>query len=490
MADVAELSPAWEAVAAGLRPFAHPPDWLLAQSDPERVAAALVEHVPELATREVVLTELEVRNVRTKRSSRRALYRMAVVEAGAAERILELRGELYPPGRPGPRAGSNRSALGSEGWRCYLPELRLELTVEPPDDEALPALRLLTDPVAARGLIEDAIRRGSPRYSGLRIEACRPRVMRYKPGSRCTVLYELRYPTEGDGCGPKLVVAKTYRDGDKGRTAYEGMRSLWASPLRTSGLVTLAEPLAFLPETNVLLQSGLPYELTLKQLLRGAMTTAGDEALAELSAYVSKAAVGLAALHTSGVRAAGAFTLGDELAETHAVVARLASLEPALRDAAAPLLARIGLLAAQCPAEPLVAAHGSFRPAQVLVDGGEIAFIDFDGFCAAEPALDLSLFCATLKDVGLRAVRERGDGEAPDPLRHIPKLEELCELILTRYEAAAAPVLRRRVALWETLHLLTAVLHCWTKARFDQLEHRLALLRYHLEASERVGATR
>jgi len=490
MADVAELSPAREAVAAGLRRFAHPPDWLLAQSDPERVAAALVEHVPELATREVVLTELEVKNVRIKRSSRRALYRVAVVEAGAAERILELRGELYPPGRHGPRAGSNGSALGSEGWRCYVPELRLELTVEPPEDEALPALRLLTDPVAARGLIEEAIRRGSPRYADLRIEACRPRVMRYKPGSRCTVLYELRFKGNSDGDGrPELVVAKTYH-GDKGRTAYDGMRALWASPLRTRGAVTLAEPLGFLPDTNVLLQSGLSHELTLKQLLRSAMTAGGDEALAELSAYVSKTAVGLAALHTSGVRATGAVTLGDELAETRAVVARLASLEPLLGDPAGPLLARIGSLAAQCPVGPLVATHGSFRPAQVLVGGGEIAFIDFDGFCAAEPALDLSLFCATLKDVGLRAVRERGDGEAPDPLRHIPKLEELCELFLTRYEIAAGPVSRRRVALWETLHLLTAVLHCWTKAKFDRLEHRLALLCYHLGASERVGATR
>jgi hypothetical protein len=313
--------------------------------------------------------------------------------------------------------------------------------------------------------------------------------MRYQPGSRCTVLYELRYATAGDGRGPKRVVAKTYH-GEKGRTAYDGMRALWASPLRTSGLVTLAEPLAFLPEANVLLQSGLSFELTLKQLLRGAMTAAGEEALAELSTYVSKAAVGLAALHTSGVHASDTFTLGDELDEAQAVVARLASLEPALRDAAAPLLARIGLLTARYPAGPLVAAHGTFRPAQVLVERGEIAFIDFDGFCAAEPALDLSLFCATLKDVGLRAARKRGDGETPDPLREMPKLEELCELFLARYEAAAAPVSRRRVALWEALHLLTAVLHCWTKAKLGRLDHRLPLLRHHLQSSELAGAAR
>jgi phosphotransferase family enzyme len=487
MGDVAQLSPTREAIAAELRGFAQPPDFLLALSEGERVAAALARHVPELATGELTLAEIEVEKVRIKESSRLALYRVAVVEAGGAgEQGLLLRGELLPPGLPVPRAGSNGAGLGREGWKCYLPELRLELVVEPEDDRALPALRVLTDPVAARDVLERALRQSSPRYAGLRIESCRPRVMRYERGSRCTVLYELRYPPEGDSDGPDVLVAKTHR-GSKGRTAYEAMQALWASVLPTSGAVALAEPLAFLPELNVLVQAGLPHELTLKQLIGSALAAESDDAREELSAYISKTAVGLAALHTSGVHAADKVTWEDELAEIHEVVERLATLAPAVQEAAGPLLASVGALADEHPADPLVSAHRSFRPAQVLLNGGEIAFIDFDGCCQAEPALDLALFCATLKDIGLEALRGRPDGEAPESLsRHMVTLDGLRELFLTCYETTV-PVSRTRVALWEALDLMTAVLHSWTKAKFDRLEPRLQLLRHHLRAGELSG---
>lgn len=484
MGDVAQLSPTWDAIAAPLRGFAHPPDCLLAVSDRERVATALVKHVPELATGELTLAEIDVEKVRIKESSRLALYRVAVVDAGGvAEQGLLLRGELLPPGLPVPRAGSNGAGFGREGWKCYLPELRLELVVEPEDDRALPSLRVLTDPVAARDVLERVLRPSSPRYAGLRIESCRPRVVRYERGSRGTVLYELRYPPDGDSDGPDVLVAKTHR-GSKGRAAYDAMQALWASALRTSGAVALAEPLAFLPELNVLVQAGLPHELTLKQLIGSALAAESDEAIEELSVYISKTAVGLAALHTSGVHAGDKVTWEDELAEIHEVVERLATLAPAVQEAAGPLLARVGALADEHPADPLVSAHRSFRPAQVLLHGSEIAFIDFDGFCLAELALDLGLFCATLKDIGLEALRGRPDGRAPEALhRHMATLNGLRELFLRRYETSA-PASRARVALFEALYLVTAVLHSWTKAKFDRLEPRLQLLRHHLRTGE------
>src|SRR5207248_9088057 len=97
--------------------------------------------------------------------------------------------------------------------------------------------------------------------------SCVPRVMRYKPGSRCTILYHLEYPPGPDAGWPELVVAKTYA-GDKGRIAWEGMRALWASPLARSSAVTIAEPLAFLPEMNVLVQGPIREEQTLHDLIR------------------------------------------------------------------------------------------------------------------------------------------------------------------------------------------------------------------------------
>src|SRR5262249_59720614 len=102
---------------------------------------------------------------------------------------------------------------------------------------------------------ESRIRANGPNHPGPRLESWAAKIMRYTPGSRCTVLYRLTYPAglaEGRGW-PELVVAKTYKGG-KGKHAYAGMRALWDSPFRRQGGVTLAEPLAYLPDLNVLVQ--------------------------------------------------------------------------------------------------------------------------------------------------------------------------------------------------------------------------------------------
>ena len=69
-----------------------------------------------------------------------------------------------------------------------------------------------------------------------------------------------------------------------------------------------------------------------------------------------------------------------------------------------PLVTRLEALRNVLPAGPLVPTHRSFRPAQILVHDDDIAFIDFDGTCQAEPGLDLALFRATLCDLSLRAL--------------------------------------------------------------------------------------
>src|SRR5439155_1653817 len=133
-------------------------------------------------------------------------------------------GSLIPPGLPEPDCAVHAAGLGSQGWRCYLPEMRLELRMEPPEN-GLPALPRLTDRETARELLEASIRAGAPAYADLRIEACTPKVMRHKPGSRCTVLYRLEYPA-GLGAGrpwPEIVVAKTHR-GNEGQNAYRARR--------------------------------------------------------------------------------------------------------------------------------------------------------------------------------------------------------------------------------------------------------------------------
>ena len=87
------------------------------------------------------------------------------------------------------------------------------------------------------------------------------------------------------------------------------------------------------------------------------------------------------------------------------------------------------------PAGPLVATHRSFRPAQILVDHDDIAFIDFDGFCQSEAGLDLALFRTTLCDLALRALtKDDVPLDAGERRECEVELDELCATFLAGYE--------------------------------------------------------
>jgi Phosphotransferase enzyme family len=476
-------------IVENLQLFAQLPGWLSAVVDQDRVRRALMQNIPEFASGELTLQDCDLKRVRVKKDSWTAMIRLKVAEPqNAGSRVVALRCTLIPPGKAEPTAVNGTAALGSDGWRLYLPELRLELEPEPAD-EALPTLPRLTDPEQARELLEQSIRAGSPAYPDLRIQSCIPRVMRYKPGSRCTILYRLQYGPDASDTWPDVVVAKTYQ-GDKGWIADEGMRKLWGSPLSKGDIVTIAEPLAYVPELKLLVQGPIREEQTLKELIRSALRDGTPEALEQLYQYMRMTAAGLAALHQSGAYHGETATWADEISEIREVIEQLGLSAPELVDAAAPLLRRLEQLDAQYPADPAVPTHRSFRPAQVLIHKGKIGFIDFDGFCQAEPALDVALFCATIKDIGLNTSPSGEEKEFQYPSdtalqARLTQVDAISEVFLTEYERLA-PISRQRVALWETLDILTDVLHCWTKVKPQRLANMMALLERHLRLSEQL----
>ena len=85
------------------------------------------------------------------------------------------------------------NSLGSKDWHAIIPALNLELWKKEPEG-VLSALELLTDPEQSRQYLMSRIRAASPAYKDLQIQACHPKVARYKPGSRCTIVYHLDYP--------------------------------------------------------------------------------------------------------------------------------------------------------------------------------------------------------------------------------------------------------------------------------------------------------
>jgi hypothetical protein len=516
-----------------------PPTWLANAVKPNLIRGALLRHAPEFASGQLRLRHCEVKRLRLREEKGvwSGIFLLAVdgLRAGLSQ-VVPVRGTLLPPGMTEPAAGTDGATFGREDWHCYLPELRLDLRAEPPEAE-LAALPQLTDPEQARALLEASIRVQSPAYRDLRLQACHPEVMRYKPGSRCTIRYQLEYPPSQPGTsnGPPLVVAKTYK-GDKGLHAYTSMQALWASPLGQSKTVAIAEPLAYLPELNVLVQGPIFEEATLKEQIRAALRDGSPAALRELERYLDKTARGLAELHQCGVRFGETVTWADELAEIVQRRNHLAKPLPELAELATPLLVRLQALAAQYPSDPAGPAHRSFRPAQVLLHQGEIGFIDFDGFCQAEPAMDMALFLTTVKNLSLNKTQkvlyrpwreallqeqpglttqiegtnietagEFAEGQHEDYASHnavtdseedepdsilmdpgqrlvrMQMAETLCANFLSEYEKYA-PISRERVVLWETLALLDDILGSWVKLKFGRLDNCMFLLERHLAA--------
>jgi Ser/Thr protein kinase RdoA (MazF antagonist) len=274
-------------------------------------------------------------------------------------------------------------------------------------------------------------------------------------------------------------VAKVY-EGDEGRHSYAAMTALWGSPLRFSSTVRIAEPLAFLPELNVVLQELVPGNISLKDHLKQAFAAGVAPGVAALTELVRKSGRGLAELHTCGAAAGPDVTADDQIAALRTAVTQL---DTALADSSAaiePLIQGLERVAVEIPAAPLVPTHRSFRPAQILLDGEDIALLDFDGYCRAEPGLDLSLFRTTLVDLCLRALE--ADDEAPSAevqRERQAQLDSLCASFLAGYEEVAA-VDRERLALWDAMTSAKDIVDCWRKVKFEHLDRRMEFLRQRL----------
>jgi len=466
-------------IVTSLAAFRELPDWLAAGMDPRRVHAALERHVPELRDGRIRLLGCTPDRLRAKGDEWLARYTLTVEEPDGVPREIVLVGNLWPPGRQSSSPASEADIdFGEPGWRCATAAPSLDLRVQTADD-ALPALPRLVDPAEAARLLEQVLEEAG--YGDVTITSCDPVVVRYKPGSRCTVVVGLGYDGRPvDRVPPDRVVLKTHQ-GEKGESAWEAMNVLWQHPGAWAHAVRLAEPLGYLPDERILVQGPVPEDCTLKDLARRAIAERDPNLLEKLRAALSTTARALAAVHGSGTSYGRTATLGEELDEVREVVDRLAGSVPALAPAARPLLSRLTELAQETIPDPAVSSHHDFRPAQVLLHGEGVGFIDFDGACMAEPALDLGRFRAKLRDIGISALGLDGTHHPVDVVEENLRLVDgLCEGFLAEYQEHSA-VSRDRVLLWETCDLLTSLLHAWSKVRLARVEARLAVLVHQVE---------
>lgn len=460
------------------------PVWLRGPLQSQRLLDALRGQTLEVKTGKYSLLDCKAKRLFLKDTSGswEGTFNLKVrTEPDGQEQNLLLHGRLTAPWLPvQPTSTSAAVPFGSPDWQCFLPELQLHLTVEQPEAE-LASLSQLVDPDQSRVLLESALHSNGHLPAGIPLSSCSPVILSYKSGSRCTIRYDLEFPGSQGEVSPRheTAIGKIYRKASKAQNAYEGMLALWQSPLAASERVAIAEPLAFLPEQKAMIQGAVPGEKSLEDLLKSSLDLYSPERMGELLSYVRKTAAGLAALHRSGVNFGKITRLDERFFQINDLVERLVVPFPEFRDTFTPLLDYLSTFAARHPEDSPVPTHGTFNPEQVLIQAEQISLIDFDDYSMAEPAKDVGLFRAAIKDTGMNALNGSVGNEEKVRRERMALLDDIADVFLAEYQIHA-PISEERVALWEALDYFRNCLHTWVKVKpaepdyaFFTLEHQL-----------------
>jgi glutathione synthase/RimK-type ligase-like ATP-grasp enzyme len=281
-----------------------------------------------------------------------------------------------------------------------------------PDDPGLPGLAAAVDPQPA-GELWQALERAALSISAGaagKLVAAAAEPVRYKPGGRCLVRYRLQLSGHGPGAASDEVdiYGKVFRGAADAEnlesvlcllSTIGEVRQAWSIPvslgvLRGLGLALTTDAAPAAGEAG--LEALRPTRI---------LTPQGRRASWYIPGYVLDAVGrGLAQLHQAAVDTAALPRRGP-VAEADRARQRIVQLADLYPEQAARLAAAaedvVAALSGQ-EATPIRFCHGGFKPSQLLIDRqGCVAVTDWDGACAADPALDLGYFLAYLRPPSL-----------------------------------------------------------------------------------------
>jgi hypothetical protein len=287
--------------------------------------------------------------------------------------------------------------------------------------------------------------------------AGRATVVRYHPGSRCTIRVEQDEHTR---------FAKVYAD-NRGRRVHHAGVGLWQAATRGQLELTVAEPDRWHSATRTLWQHELTGEPVLNRL-----SAPGGRLLAH---RIGRALASLTRVHLPVVDG----HLADGVAQMrrstrHA--AELSCLVPALAASAGELLARLAALHGAHGAREPRPIHGAAHPDQWLTGGSRLGLVDFDRLSIGDSEIDAGVFL--------------GDLAADGSLN--PSVAEISRAFLAGYEEVAGTLNRGLVLAYQVHQQLSSVLRAARSVRPDGDERAERKLRRALrtldEASNREMA--
>jgi glutathione synthase/RimK-type ligase-like ATP-grasp enzyme/aminoglycoside phosphotransferase (APT) family kinase protein len=290
-----------------------------------------------------------------------------------------------------------------------------------PADAALPALAACCDTTSQSQLLqalEQAARHqlGDPEW---RLVAASAEPVRYKPASRCVIRYSLSLEKQQEGGAIHKTLAifgKVYADVEQARNVQAIMQALYAEQIRAGQqFPLLPRPLGV---SDI---PGLAFNEAVQPTDAGEpenRVRTGNECFRFEAEYrrggeVSRLIVpeeelrltaqALAQLHTSMIQPVGSKrrTGAQEARRARERAALLARHNPQQADEVKQLAQRLATALEIQQPDTYRPAHGGFKSSQLLFHSHHAFVVDFDGFCLADPALDIGYFLAYLRPATL-----------------------------------------------------------------------------------------
>ena len=172
--------------------------------------------------------------------------------------------------------------------------------------------------------------------------------------------------------------------------------------------VSVPEALAILPEQRLWLQRRVPGTMA-SRLIRPGSDPALSFRIGQALAALPRAGGQLLDAARNGRPATGApidptrrWTLEDELDMLHGRLEKAAQARPAWAERIRALIPATRRLARRLPTTAPTGIHRDCYADQILVDGGQLTWLDLDLFCLGDPALDVGNFAAHLMEDALR----------------------------------------------------------------------------------------
>jgi Phosphotransferase enzyme family len=306
-----------------------------------------------------------------------------------------------------------------------VPELGISVQAFPADAR-LPALAASCD-TSEHGPMFQALQAAAQvqlRDTTWRLISASAEPVRYKPANRCVIRYRLVLErSAGDSPVRKnfTLFGKVYADAEQAESVQAMQQELYEEQVKAlsskiAGQVLhsplLPQPLGTIKTLGLTLneavQPATPEESMLTgvralqpQMLRGRGGEIRDVVIPDEELRLT--AVALAGLHTSGVRPSEGppRTGAKEAKRARERASLIAAHNPGQAEEVQRLAQQLATGLEALQPDAYRPAHGGFKASQLLFHSHQVFVVDFDGFCLADPALDVGYFLAYLRPSGL-----------------------------------------------------------------------------------------